>query len=116
MQMSQQQNYRSWIFDGVFSLQMSIIMISITFYFLPEFNSLLDESGKVWGTKTYATNSNLWVKNIVVSSYKAAISRDLYKMPFVACAVMNQSWQYCMPRDNWPAVYVWCGSLFHFIS
>lgn len=67
-------------------------MISITFFFLPEFNSLFDESGKVWGTKAYATNSNLWVKNIVVLSYKAAISRDLYKMPFVVCAVMNQSW------------------------
>lgn len=103
MQMSQQQ-----------SLQVMDLWRCLLF--LPEFNSLLDESGKVWGTKTYATNSNLWVKNIVVSSYKAAISRDLYKMPFVACAVMNQLWQYCMPRDNWPAVYVWCGSLFHFIS
>lgn len=42
---------------AVFSLQMSIIMISITF-FLPEYNSLFDKSGKDRGTKTYATNSN----------------------------------------------------------
>lgn len=74
---------------AVFNLQMSIIMISITFFFYLNITVYSTKAVKIGELK----HMQQILIPVVVLSNKAAISRDIHKMPFAVCAVMNQSWQ-----------------------